>query len=383
MVNIPGKIPVKINWSFWITAALIGYLSSREIAGTVIWMAVIFISVLFHELGHAITALSFKLQPRIELVALGGLTHYQADKLPAFKRFLIVLNGPLFGFLLFLFGYFLLQNPILATSQLGFPLLLLKYVNFFWTIVNLIPVLPLDGGQLIRVILEGIFGFKGIKYAFIGSAIVALLISLLFFLYAQVFIGALFFLFAFQNFDSWKKSRLLASYDQKLEIRNALAEAEQLILKGQKEEAIKAFNNIRTQAKAGIIYNLATQYLSFLEYENGNLLSAYQLLKSIKKDLDVNALCLLQKVAFEEKDYVLVIEVGGDCYKSIPQVDVALRNAYAHAALKQVQPALGWLDTAVRDGLENVGEIIAMPIFDSIRDDIGFQEWIKKSNTAS
>jgi hypothetical protein len=244
-------------------------------------------------------------------------------------------------------------------------------------------VLPLDGGQLLRVVLEGIFGFKGLKYAFIASAVIGLLISLVSFLFAQVLIGALFFLFAFQSFDNWKKSRLLASSDQDLKIRNALIEAEQLLQKGQKEQAIKAFNQVREQAKTGITYNLATQYLSFLEYENGNVLSAYQLLKSIKNDLAIDALCLLQKAAFEEKDYMLVIEVGSECYKSIPTVDTALRNGYAHAALKQVQPALGWLDTAVRDGLENISDIIAMPIFDYIREDSLFQEWVKKSGATS
>jgi tetratricopeptide (TPR) repeat protein len=190
-------------------------------------------------------------------------------------------------------------------------------------------------------------------------------------------------LFRIQSFDNWKKSRLLASSDQDLKIRNALIEAEQLLQKGQKEQAIKAFNQVREQAKTGITYNLATQYLSFLEYENGNVLSAYQLLKSIKNDLAIDALCLLQKAAFEEKDYMLVIEVGSECYKSIPTVDTALRNGYAHAALKQVQPALGWLDTAVRDGLENISDIIAMPIFDYIREDSLFQEWVKKSGATS
>ncbi|MBM3207479.1 MAG: stage IV sporulation protein FB [Chlamydiae bacterium] len=380
MIRIPGKIPVSINWSFWIVTGLIGYLYSRGVTGTLIWMAVIFISVLFHELGHALTALAFKLQPRIELVAMGGVTQYQAEKLSSYKRFLIVLNGPLFGFLLFLFAKTLLQNPNLATSSVGPVLLLLKYVNFFWTIVNLIPVLPLDGGQLLRVILEGCFGFKGLKYSFVCSSLIALFISLASFLFGQVFIGALFFLFAFQSFDTWKKSKLLSEPDQNIEIKNALIEAEQLLQKGQKKEALCAFENVRIKSNTGVIYNLATQYQAFLEYDQGNILKTYELLKNIKNDLAPDASCLLHKAAFEEKDYTLVVEIGSECYKNIPTADIALRNAYAHAGLKQVDASIGWMETAIRDGLENVIEITSLPIFDSIRNETLFVNWIAKNS---
>ena len=60
MIRIPGRIPITIHGAFWILAALIGFLNSHSIVGTLIWMAIILISVLFHELGHALTALAFK-----------------------------------------------------------------------------------------------------------------------------------------------------------------------------------------------------------------------------------------------------------------------------------------------------------------------------------
>ena len=40
-----------------------------------IWVFVIFISILVHEFGHALTACYFGQKPRIELVAFGGLTY--------------------------------------------------------------------------------------------------------------------------------------------------------------------------------------------------------------------------------------------------------------------------------------------------------------------
>ena len=98
MIHIPGKIPITIRPFFFLTAGLIGFLNSRSLVGTLVWIFVIFISVLVHEFGHGLTARAFGLKPRIELVALGGLTYHQGDKLPFLKQFFIVLNGPEFVF---------------------------------------------------------------------------------------------------------------------------------------------------------------------------------------------------------------------------------------------------------------------------------------------
>ena len=63
---------------------------------------------------------------------------------------------------------------------------------------NVIDVMPLDGGQLLRIILEAIFGAKGFRYSLIIGMAIAGGGSVFFFLYHQYLIGALFFLFAFQ-----------------------------------------------------------------------------------------------------------------------------------------------------------------------------------------
>lgn len=73
MIRIPGKIPITIYPSFWIMAVVIAILLGQaDIVKTLIWVPVILISILFHELGHALTALLFGRKPRIELVAMGG-----------------------------------------------------------------------------------------------------------------------------------------------------------------------------------------------------------------------------------------------------------------------------------------------------------------------
>ncbi len=63
-----------------------------------------------------------------------------------------------------------------------------------------------------------------------------------------------------------------------------------------------------------------------------------------------------------------------------PSVETALRNAYASAALAQVEPAVGWLETAIKEGLENLNEILQDTTFDKIRQEPLFIEFISSSS---
>src|ERR1700727_855793 len=101
MLKFPGKIPVLVHPLFWVLAFLIGWLNTSSILLTLVWVGIIVISVLIHELGHALTAVAFGQQAQIELMGFGGLTHRRGGKkLKLWQEFLIVLNGPLAGFAL-------------------------------------------------------------------------------------------------------------------------------------------------------------------------------------------------------------------------------------------------------------------------------------------
>lgn len=376
MIKIPGKIPITIYPSFWIVSALIGFIYSQSIIGTLIWVSVIFISVLFHELGHAITALLFGYVPRIELVAMGGATYHEGEGLPFWRRFFIIFNGPFFGFILFIIATLLLQVKALYLSQVASILTLIQVVNLFWTLVNLIPVIPLDGGQLLRCVLEAIFGIKGFRYTLIFGAILSLGISLFFFLYQQLFMGALFFLFAFQSYDAFRKTKKITKEDHVEKIKAHLVAAEELLNHGRKAEAKEAFEKLRSESHKGMIYNMSTQYLAFLEYEEAHSSRAYQLLKEVKDDLAPDAMCLLHKVAFEEGDFRLTASLSAECFRIHPSVDTALRSSYAHAELSEVEPAIGWLDTALVEGLQNISEVVSHSAYSSIRSDKLFTTWL-------
>ncbi len=374
MIRIPGKIPVTIHPAFWVVAGLIGYFNALSFVGTLIWIGVIFVSVLVHEFGHALTAALFGLEPKIELVAFGGLTYHQGDKLPFWKQFFIVLDGPLFGFLLFGIATYILPY----TSGIWFAIVRpFQWINLIWTILNLLPILPMDGGQLMRIVLEGFFGIKGFKYSLLISAIFALFGSLVFFLYQGFLIGALFFLFAYQSFETWKKMRHISDKDRSDTVKASFEEAEEKFLSGNKSGSLGLFEKVRAEAKRGMIHALATQYIALIKDEEGKTDEAYDLLLSAYDDLTDEAKCILHRLAFQKKNYPLVIKLGGSCYQTLPNAELALRNAYAHAIQKEPEPAIGWLKAAWEQGIDNISEVLNDPIFDPIRQTPPFQQFLK------
>lgn len=371
-MRIPGKIPISIHPLFWLTAAIIGWLLSGNLTGMVVWIFIIFFSVLIHEFGHALTALCFGKSPKIDLIALGGVTSYATGGLAYWKQFLIVFNGPLFGFFLYVGASLLLLIPMTTHTFIISLITSVKVINFFWTIMNLVPVLPLDGGQLLRIVMEAWLGVKGIRLSFMIGCIIALLIALFFFVIQGYLVGALFFLFAFQSFDTWRKAKLLSDPDREDEMRMKMAKAEEAVAEGRKEEAKTLFSEIRDHAHKGIIYNGATQYLALLLFEEGKKRDAYDLLIKVKDQLAEEAVPALHELAFDEKNYRLVADLSAQCYQLTPTQDTALRNARAFASLKEPRHSGGWLKTAWNLGNLDVEKILKESIFDPVRENPDF-----------
>lgn len=376
-----GKIPIKISPFFWVTAFLIGLINSMGLANplllTIIWVFVIFISVLVHEFGHALTARLFKQPTRIELVAFGGLTYQDGSRLKGWREFIVILNGPLFGFLLFLFTSYLFASGWFKYPVILVTLQIFAWVNLFWSVINLLPIMPLDGGQLLRVICESISRSKGLRSALFLSLLFSIFFTCLCFFVGYFLFGAIFFLFTFQNFVSWREMRVMTDQDQNDDLTTELKEIEQLLTHGHKQEAIPRLTQIRKVAKKGLIFNITTQYLANLRAQENNFQEVYDLLNPIKKHLSSEAMIHLHRAAFEMKDYLLVIELAGPTFQISPDSNIALHNAEASAAMKQVKPTIGWLKAARKCGADNLREITEKEVFVFIRELPSFQDFLK------
>ena len=375
MIEFSGPIPLSIHPFYWVFTAIIGWLFSGSLAGMLIWMGIILVSVLFHEFGHAITAVLFKQKARIQLVALGGVTMYNGPKLKFWQQFLITFNGPLFGFLLFCIATVLLKFnwPLVFTKVL----LATQMANLFWTVMNLLPVLPLDGGQLLRIVLEASFGVKGFKASLLIGAVIAVLFALYFFLVQAFLIGAFFFMFAFQSFDSWRKSRYLTPEDRDDGNKEIIIRAEEALQAGKSEEAKQLFTQVREKVSEGVLFYTATQYLAFLNLKEEKREEAYELLLPIKDHIDDEAMCLLHELAAEHNNGQVVIDLSTHCYQIAPSQKMALNNARAFAILRQGKLAGGWLQTAWQFGGLNVETLLQEEAFEPLKGDPEFMSFIE------
>lgn len=156
------NIPVSIHWMFWLLAAFLGGAlraqTPDQLLYTATFMAAAFVSILVHELGHALAGLRMG-APRAEihLHGMGGLAQFQAARFTRKQSILVTAAGPAAS--LALAGvFFVVGIAVLGVEgERSIPFLYLQLfvgtmigINVFWTVFNLFPALPLDGGQIVR-----------------------------------------------------------------------------------------------------------------------------------------------------------------------------------------------------------------------------------------
>jgi Zn-dependent protease len=356
------KIPITIRLSFILTTALLGGLigktSNLGLIMVPIFVLVALVSILFHEYGHALMALIFKEKPHIELMALGGVTIYPGRHLTNKQQFIITLAGPFFGFLLYLIS----TAVLFLFPSMPPPLMLfwgwMQLVNLSWTVLNMIPVLPLDGGQLVRVVLESFWGVKGLKATLIIGMAASLILVVVGFVSGQLFLPVIFFLFGFQSYEMYQNSKMLTQYDRKKDLSDLFYEAERLLKTGRRVEAEKLFERIARIAKEGILHAAAISYLAQMRLEEKKRHEAYELLLSVQSNVNKDMLPVLHELAFEEKNYPLVTKLSSDCYQILSTQEVALRNSKAYGFLHQAKPSGGWLKTALDFGTLNYHDVV-------------------------
>lgn len=373
------SIPIRIEPFFWILAFLIGWLSSDSLLGAALWMVVIFISVLFHEFGHALTAIVFGQNANITLTAFGGVTQRDGPKLSSWKEFLIVFNGPLAGFILYLICVWLLTLP--SVQNASFVLYMVTvgtYINLFWTIVNLAPVHPLDGGQLVMVIFRALFGLKGVRIAFIVSCVLSIFIAIGFFLIHAFLAGAIFLMFAFESYRSFQASKYLSQKDDNEELKSKLEEAMVDYEENHLDSAETKLIALRKEASQGIIYLTATYFLAKILERRNQLEEAYDLLEPERSKLEMVQLKTLQRLAFDQGKYKEAVDIGGEIHPEQADSDVAYINALSNAELKNISASIGWFESAVREGLEDPEQALKHPGFDPIRDTPEFKQLIER-----
>ena len=171
-------IPVRIHPFFWAMAAALGW-ESHDRFYVLVWIACVFLSILVHEFGHGLTAeWLFRTRASVVLYLMGGLCVYDGDDRHPWRRAAVLAMGPGAGFLLFglvlalglavfgvadvwLIGLIKVHSPPAWFTHLPEGLYIsiqwaygdLLMINLLWGLFNLLPIYPLDGGQLANVFL--------------------------------------------------------------------------------------------------------------------------------------------------------------------------------------------------------------------------------------
>jgi Zn-dependent protease len=211
-------------------------------------MVIVFISVLIHELGHALAFRAFGFQPSIALVSLGGETRPNSNgTLLWYRSVLVSLAGPLSGFVLGALcgvGYFFFLKE--ESGALAFFLYWFFAANLFWTIFNLLPVPPLDGGHVLSTVLIRFFGRKGFIAAQ-GLALLAALAAVAYGLRTGSILWVLFFglwgLQAFRAISEALKTPSPASEEQS-PLMHSLERAQQALSQNQLPEARRLASSV-------------------------------------------------------------------------------------------------------------------------------------------
>lgn len=162
-------IPIGINWSVLLIAALIGWSLAASalpaiapgetsvayaVAGTAAAL-LFFASLLAHELAHALVARRDGVAVHsITLWLLGGVSRFAAEPPTAESELRISLAGPLTSLALALsFGLLELVSEVIHLRDLvSGSLAWLAFINVVLGVFNLLPAYPLDGGRVLRAL---------------------------------------------------------------------------------------------------------------------------------------------------------------------------------------------------------------------------------------
>lgn len=188
---------------------LLGLSSNMSIPMILSVVAIAVVSVIVHELGHASLARGFGLEVKdITLHGMGGQTRHGRSG-SNLQELVIILAGPAFGLGLAVAFYLVSMLPLpgFVGQTAGWAV----WLNIAWSVFNLLPIFPLDGGQALSAFLQ-LFLAPATAWPITWGLGLALAVGLgvISFTMGEIFI--LFFagMFAWQNFQmlqAWRRQR--------------------------------------------------------------------------------------------------------------------------------------------------------------------------------
>jgi Zn-dependent protease/predicted transcriptional regulator len=159
-----------IHWTFSLLILFVVYVNYKagqnltQILWSILFILCIFITVLMHELGHALTAKNFSIKTKdITLLPIGGLARLERLPEKPSEELMVAFAGPFVNIVLALITSMFITLPNTSEEMVaqlengvnaGNFFLNFYLVNIVLAVFNLIPAFPMDGGRVLRAILS-------------------------------------------------------------------------------------------------------------------------------------------------------------------------------------------------------------------------------------
>lgn len=193
--------PIVVHWMFWVTMAILGGAENantpRGVQALIGWVLAGFVSIVIHELGHAFAMRRFGAK-RVDILlyGFGGLARC-SQWFSRWEDIIVSAAGPavqIAAGLVFhlLFAKVGRSNAFLFSFADSF-----YYVSIRWALVNLLPIIPLDGGHICRAFLA-----NRKRTALIISIVCAVGVGIYFLQQGSMLSGLFFGMMALNN---WKE----------------------------------------------------------------------------------------------------------------------------------------------------------------------------------
>lgn len=204
--------PVRVHPLFWLLGLILGFDTQRPIV-VLIAICVAFVSILVHELGHALMMRRFGRESHIVLYLMGGLaiegngssfgsfrargsrsTYEQVQISAAGPGAGFVLAGIVVGILFAMGGHIeqgtigglipfpvaeFSEDPAAAADKFNLMVMfnLLLTFNILWGVLNLLPVFPLDGGQIAQAVMVAKDPWGGLRNSLMLSVVTGAIVA--------------------------------------------------------------------------------------------------------------------------------------------------------------------------------------------------------------
>ncbi|HEX5657028.1 MAG TPA: site-2 protease family protein [Polyangiales bacterium] len=242
-------VPVSVSPWYLLLLAYLAF-GGPGFAQGMMLAACITVSLLAHEMGHALVARAYKLQPQVLLHGFGGLTGHERPKSNGAEA-LIVAAGPLAGLSTAGLSWLALEYAPITSPVTASLLSTMLWLNTFWSLFNLLPMWPMDGGQLMR--LGAGRAFKPVRaerVTHITSIVVVLLVALASY---KINIGGPMIMFilaitAWQNYQALSVTKTASAPARENPFaRELIDQAEQAYERGDDDAAARLCHQLRSE----------------------------------------------------------------------------------------------------------------------------------------